>query len=474
MSLGGPNRPDYLAWERDYPKYFLTRFIGFCLHGFDTWYWYSGIWQMQHTPGATAYGLMLYFGQIDIFGWISYFMRVFVVVLLIFLVKSYIEALCQQWWERKLDHEVPPSRLNALAERWAVDWDPIVAFSFSDGGARARKLLTPPTMVRHGSSVSVKSAPIPRWNEDKDGLEKTRDGLNNWRQTLSDTKSEYGDEIRSNVTTQVNTNISDPEPKIVRTMTDQLRKTLLGWQPEHSFIGGERVYRYTPNLEGLSVAIELLEAINEKHCRPCRVFSWHWDRTFLLFRLIGVMVKRPVRPRALFAVKMHIRSLSYTAKSHELYMMRMALQHPGYGVVSAEDIVLASRILLTLHPNRKPNNWEYFAVAWATFATCSILVIGTELAIQWNYISGVQNISSVGQLIPMAIGVCGLLKTVWTATVDRNHGETWCFGACRGSKKAHDWAGASEAYAKANSAWQRRREPDASKSGAEMKSDVDV
>src|ERR1700709_371039 len=119
MGLNGPDRPDHLVWERDYPKYFLTRFIGLCLTGYDTWYWYSGIWQMKRTPGAVAYGLMTYFGRVDIFGWISIFMRVFTVGLLCLTIMGYITALYQQWWEKKMNHEVPPSRLKDLAERWA-------------------------------------------------------------------------------------------------------------------------------------------------------------------------------------------------------------------------------------------------------------------------------------------------------------------------------------------------------------------
>jgi hypothetical protein len=477
MSLGGPDRPDHLSWERDYSKYFLTRFIGLLLHGYDTWYWYHGIWLMKRTPGTDAFGLMLYFGQINIFDWISYVMRVLVVLMLGFLVRGCIEALYQQWWEKKLDHEVPPARLKYLADRWAIDWDPNSAFASMTGAARVRRLLSPPLIVRHASSASVRSAPIPRWDDEKDVYGWTRETTVkelDWRQSLPETKSEYGSDGKSAMNSPITTTTSEPEPKSVRSMTDKLRKTLLGWQPEHNLIGGERMYRYTPSLEGVSTALTMLESLNEKKSLKCAVLRYHINLLVRFVRIIPILITHQVRPRVLFAIRMHIRTLSYTCRSHQLDMLRHALLHPSYAVVSAEDVILASRIIVTLHPRRKPNNWEYFAVAWGTLSTCTILVIGTELAIQWNYIRGVQDISSVGQLIPMAIGVCGLIKTLWTATLDRKHGEKWCFGACRGSKKRLDWADASESFEKARAAWETRREPAAVKAGLEKEKDLEV
>ena len=39
----------------------------------------------------------------------------------------------------------------------------------------------------------------------------------------------------------------------------------------------------------------------------------------------------------------------------------------------------------------------------------SIIVIATELTISWNYISGVNSISSAGQLIPLVLGLAGVI-----------------------------------------------------------------
>jgi hypothetical protein len=58
-------------------------------------------------------------------------------------------------------------------------------------------------------------------------------------------------------------------------------------------------------------------------------------------------------------------------------------------------------------------------IGWLTLGACSILIIGTELTIIWNKIQGVQQIATVGQLIPFTLGVSGLLKVIWSALFER-------------------------------------------------------
>jgi len=86
------------------------------------------------------------------------------------------------------------------------------------------------------------------------------------------------------------------------------------------------------------------------------------------------------------------------------------------------------------------------------------LVIGTELAIQWNKISYVQTITSVGQLIPAAIGAGGLVKVLYTAIYEKDAEIDLCFGRCHGVLRREVWKEASRNYEKAAIEWQRRRE----------------
>lgn len=79
-------------------------------------------------------------------------------------------------------------------------------------------------------------------------------------------------------------------------------------------------------------------------------------------------------------------------------------------------------------------DWPYFTIAsdlnlsqisvpnsttgWAfdagrQFVFIILLVIQVELTIAWNHVSGLQSLSTVGQLIPFILGVGGLVKVLW-------------------------------------------------------------
>jgi len=40
-------------------------------------------------------------------------------------------------------------------------------------------------------------------------------------------------------------------------------------------------------------------------------------------------------------------------------------------------------------------------------------VIGIEMTLHWNHVTGVYSINSVGQLIPFVIGLVGFIKAVY-------------------------------------------------------------
>jgi hypothetical protein len=137
---------------------------------------------------------------------------------------------------------------------------------------------------------------------------------------------------------------------------------------------------------------------------------------------------------------------------------RRALTDPAYATLSSNDVALASRINLTLHPVPLIKKWQKFGVAYATFATCSLLVIGTELTINWNNIRQVQKLNTIGQLIPFTLGVGGLLKVVWSAVFDRDARDSGCFGKCQAMKRRDEWSEASEAVERVQIAWEKKKE----------------
>jgi hypothetical protein len=75
-------------------------------------------------------------------------------------------------------------------------------------------------------------------------------------------------------------------------------------------------------------------------------------------------------------------------------------------------LALASDIKLHQAPLMIPT-WSWVAEAAKTFAIQIILILQVELTIAWSNIYGLASIASVGQLIPIILGVGGLIKVLW-------------------------------------------------------------
>ena len=54
-----------------------------------------------------------------------------------------------------------------------------------------------------------------------------------------------------------------------------------------------------------------------------------------------------------------------------------------------------------------------------TSAVAAIFVVATELSISWNHITGVQDLSSAGQLIPFFLGLVIFIHVPWTYYKER-------------------------------------------------------
>lgn len=183
-----------------------------------------------------------------------------------------------------------------------------------------------------------------------------------------------------------------------------------------------------------------------------------WDALYATF--IGVplaLLTHRYRPRSAIAVRAHIDTLSWQRNASCSEMMRRALVHPAYQTLSAKDIALASRILLTVEPLKPPNRKRTIELAYVLFCTCSLLVIGSELTIQWNYIRGVQNLMTVGQLIPASIGVGGLGRVIYSAIFEKGEAMD-CLNRCKVQPRKDAWKDAGEAYSNAVNAMEKRRD----------------
>jgi len=247
-----------------------------------------------------------------------------------------------------------------------------------------------------------------------------------------------------------------------RTGTGLLKRALLRWpssnSPDRSL--PPPIYTsYEPTFEDLHTATALLTSCTTsgtKHGRLYRLLQPFIYSAYLV-RVIPNLLIHGFRPSVLLAVLSYNNNLRHGRKvSHARCMVRL-LRDPAYKFSNSRDIVLASRILLTLTPPPKPARWQVISLGWAMFFACSVLVIGTELTIQWNDIQGVQNLSSVGQLIPFCVGVGGLVKVIWAAVMERDRREKdrWCyFGRCDAGEKRNEWKEAAEGFRQCTDAFE--------------------
>lgn len=131
-------------------------------------------------------------------------------------------------------------------------------------------------------------------------------------------------------------------------------------------------------------------------------------------------------------------------------------------------VAIASDIQLSQMPLQKTG------LAWAFQALQHLgliigLIVQVELTISWNHITGLQTLSSLGQLIPFILGVGGLLQVLWGK---------WCL-LRKGIKEASDSRNqGSQAYEAAIAKYlvwksvQEKREPTTKRSGSPPTEDL--
>ncbi|KAI9748866.1 MAG: hypothetical protein M1835_001692, partial [Candelina submexicana] len=102
-----------------------------------------------------------------------------------------------------------------------------------------------------------------------------------------------------------------------------------------------------------------------------------------------------------------------TYPAHKLpWGLHSALTHDSHQTQDWRTLIIVSEI------RRSREKTKSRRLYWVPYATQTVflsvgLILATELHIRWNHISGVRSMDSVGQLIPMLLGIGGLLKVLW-------------------------------------------------------------
>jgi len=106
------------------------------------------------------------------------------------------------------------------------------------------------------------------------------------------------------------------------------------------------------------------------------------------------------------------------------------------------------------HPD-PPSRLRRLIQGWTLFSSCAVIVIATELTIQWNYITGINDINSVGQLVPFTVGVGGLIQVCWSAVFDKNEREIRRSNRFTAVEKVAPWMEAAESWKRVKERYER-------------------
>lgn len=92
---------------------------------------------------------------------------------------------------------------------------------------------------------------------------------------------------------------------------------------------------------------------------------------------------------------------------HHMCQINETREPPHWHSLAIASDVQLSQIPFTI----TPKVWTFMAIE--NLLIIVALIVQVELTISWNHISGLQNLNTLGQLIPFILGVGGLLKVLW-------------------------------------------------------------
>lgn len=107
----------------------------------------------------------------------------------------------------------------------------------------------------------------------------------------------------------------------------------------------------------------------------------------------------------------------YALQSQPFYrypwLLHRALIEPSHTDQNWRTLAIIANIRITRMPNTT-RKWYWIPSAVQGGVVTVGLVLSIELTVWWNSITGVNQIGTVGQLVPFVLGVGGLIKVLWS------------------------------------------------------------
>ena len=132
-----------------------------------------------------------------------------------------------------------------------------------------------------------------------------------------------------------------------------------------------------------------------------------------LATILGAIHRHQFNSPAVAIVFSHIYALQKQPFYRYPWLLHRALIEPSHTEQNWRTLATMANIRITCMPNTT-RKWYWIPSAVQAGVVTVGLVLSIELTIWWNSITGVNQIGTVGQLVPFVLGVGGLIKVLWS------------------------------------------------------------
>jgi len=367
---------------------------------FNVCYWWKGLDVMRPTPCSEADGppgndvrtslrstyICFFVIKTNIYGWVRTFMRIHSLTGLLWMFFSrqesdHVELIHAVWLRR-----TKASFINAAASIcWGIDIDN--QHTVADEARGLSVNLCQPSMNPRENVSAMTSDASPRPRPPDPG--ESTSGIAEDQATRVQKARQNDEAKRSCAFFQA---VHEAESYLDSVFSVfQVRKALLG-RKRLIILWGGRIRFYVPH-----------STARESSKWPSYAWCWY-------IAMISIVIgKVPINVR--LRLLLHKLGLSQRVEFSRLlyhtYYLTKEREPPDWKLLA-----IASDIQLSQAPLKKSTfNWASLAIQHLVIIVG--LIVQVELTIHWNNITGLQTLSSLGQLIPFILGVGGLLQVLW-------------------------------------------------------------
>lgn len=460
IGTGNPISSEELPWELNLIRNLVRQLSFMGLDGFAAWYWFVGLPKMKPTVGDL--GTMVYWwNQGPLFGWVRTANEVVTVLWMVCRVVNLGCTVYVVLQNKKLHHAVSITFLKDRADEWmpyecAIDNDSRVSLHEPVSGSQSSQT----GYENKETEENIDDCITPATEAPETPCKNARD----WEKNT----------ISEESTLQPQTSISPSKPTISPTSTlpfNGIPPTSEQTKSRHRRFVPKRKHHhptYFPSLAELNHAEEYFKDI----MAVLKDWPWYVDTCLWFYYWILCI---PFAIVAALTGRFHLRHIvpifqyllnDTTRRAYHYPRALLEIWRHPYTRDHSVDwraLTLVTRFHLAIHPPSRLSKIRMALLMWHYLSFGIMLAVSTELTIQWNYIKGIQNIGNVGQLIPMSLGIGGLLKVVWGGIMGDDE---WCGRKCATQRRMNKWKDVGEALVRAQQAEEAQRQGKRSMTGS--------